>query len=356
MMQSERTLEDERYDAIVRRDSAGDRFFFAVRTTGVFCRPTCAARTPLRENVAFFETPQDARNAGFRACKRCLPDRPSAEPLADEIDRACRTIDTSETAPALAELAAQAGVSPFHFQRAFKKRIGITPKRYAMARRDRTFEAGLAERETSVTQTALDAGFPSSAAVYATSRVVKGMLPQTYRSRGEGERIDYDTVRTSLGWLLIAITERGICALELGDDVSTLESALRERFAAASIAAAGAAHRAAIAAAVEVVEGRQHAESIPLDIRGNAFQQRVWQELRLIGLGRTRTYGEIAAAIGAPGSARAVGTAVGANTLAVAVPCHRVVRSDGKSGDYRWGRERKRTLLERERRAIDGPV
>ena len=340
--------DDERYAAIARRDPEAG-FFFAVRTTGVYCRARCAARTPLRRNVTFFFTPDAAKAAGFRPCKRCRPDSASADALAEVIDAACRSLEGSDEALSLTGLAANAGVSAFHFQRAFKKRVGVSPKQYQLGIRERRLEAAL-ERASSVTEAALDAGFASSTGMYESGGVATSMRPRTYRSRGAGERIAYATTRTSLGWLLIAATPRGICALDLDDDVEALEKRLRERFAAATLVAADAKLTNAMTSAIAVIEGHQTGADLPLDIRGSAFQRRVWQELRTTAPGMTRTYAEIATAIGAPASARAVGNAIGSNALAVAIPCHRIVRGDGAVGGYRWGIER--VLLERERKTL----
>ena len=343
--------DDARYAALARRDAQRADFFFGVRTTGIYCRPTCPARTPLRKNVAFYDTREAAERAGMRPCKRCRPDAPTADALADAIDGACRALDRTQEPIALGALAAAANVSPFHFQRAFKKRVGVSPKQYAVARRERALEVALVAANT-VTDAALDAGFSSGAAMYESTGLAASMRPRAYRDGGKGERIAYAIAYTDLGWLLVASTARGVCRLDLDDDRAALAVRLHARFPQAKIVADDALLSNAVAAAIVVISGRDSSADLPLDIRGTAFQRRVWQELRAIPAGATRTYAQIAAAIGAPSATRAVAGAIGRNELAVAIPCHRVVRGDGDLGGYRWGVERKGAILARERKEV----
>jgi AraC family transcriptional regulator of adaptative response/methylated-DNA-[protein]-cysteine methyltransferase len=321
---------------------------FAVRTTGIYCRPNCRSRLPLRSNVRFYTEPALAESAGYRACKRCAPAQAqSPEPALEIVHAACRQIEMAETPPPLAELAAAAGLSPFHFHRVFKKTVGVTPKQYAAAHRLDRFRAGL-DAKRAVTDALYDAGFGSASRASEYADAGLGMTATTYRAGGAGERIAFATAPSSLGLVAVAATERGVCAIEFADDVPTFESALRARFARADVREDDAVLRAALAAIVRHIDRPSEALDLPMDIRGTAFQQRVWQELRRIPLGATATYAEVAAAIGAPRAVRAVGSACANNPVALAVPCHRVRRSDGGDGGYRWGIDRKRALLRNE--------
>jgi AraC family transcriptional regulator, regulatory protein of adaptative response / methylated-DNA-[protein]-cysteine methyltransferase len=344
--------DEQRYQAFVARDrSQRDAFVIGVVTTGVYCRAGCPARAPRRENVRFFETAGAARAAGLRACKRCRPDE--AAPRAAVIAaQACRTIEQAETAPALEALARQAGLSPFHFHRLFKAETGITPSAYAAQVKDRRAKAALNEG-ASVTAAVYDAGYGSSSRFYEAAGARFGMAPKAWRDRGRGEAIRVAVAPCSLGFVLVGATARGICAVELGDEPEALKADFARRFSGASVES-----DAELAALVETVVGlieqprrpkNGPTGSLPLDVRGTAFQERVWRALRDIPAGETRTYAELAAAIGAPKAVRAVGAACGANPVAVVTPCHRVVGSDGKLTGYRWGVERKKALLDRER-------
>lgn len=335
--------------AIVEKDAGFDGdFFYGVVTTGVYCRPSCAARRPRRENVRFFDSAKAAERAGFRACKRCRPDSLSPkERQAAAVAEACRIIETAERPPALKDLAAELGFSPYHFHRLFKKATGLTPKAYAKARREERMRTGV-QSSRSVTEAIYDAGYNSSGRFYERATDILGMKPSSRRARGRGETIRFAVGHCSLGSILVAATDRGICNITLGDDPEALLKAFQDEFANAELIGADPAFERLVSRVVGLVETPGFGENLPLDIRGTTFQQRVWAALRKIPPGETATYSDVAASIGAPGSARAVARACAANRLAVAIPCHRVVRSDGSLSGYRWGVERKRALLERE--------
>lgn len=342
--------DDDRWSAVCARAAGDQDFVYAVRTTGIYCRPGCASRRPHRENVAFFADGAAAETAGFRPCLRCRPGQAVPSPLAEAIAQACRTIETAETPPVLAELAAEAGVSPFHFLRRFKAAVGLTPAAYARARRAERMRQALQETG-SVTGAIYEAGFSSSGRFYETSNRSLGMKPTAYRNRGRGEAIRYAFGEAWSGQVLVAATDRGVCAITLGDDRDALLQDLKQRFGEAELAPAGPDFQATVNQVLALVAAPGGAHALPLDIRGAAFQQRVWQALMQIPAGSTASYTEVAAAIGAPKSARAVARACAGNSLALAVPCHRVVRADGSLSGYRWGVERKRAILEREKRA-----
>jgi AraC family transcriptional regulator of adaptative response/methylated-DNA-[protein]-cysteine methyltransferase len=341
--------------AVLARDGGADgRFFYAVTTTGIYCRPGCASRLPRREHVRFFAEAAAAEAAGFRPCKRCRPAESSAAArhLA-AIERACALLRDSETVPSLDRLAAAAGMSRYHFHRVFKQLTGTTPREYARARRLDRFADALAAGQ-SVAASVYAAGFGSSSRAYEEAPQGLGMTPGKRRRGGGGETIRFVTVATPLGWALVAATHRGLCMTALADDRDSLVAQLRARFPAASLVAEDAQLREWAERIVQFIARPQADLDLPLDIRGTAFQARVWRALRKIPPGRTASYAEIAAAIGAPGAVRAVARACAANRLAVLVPCHRVVRSDGGLGGYRWGIEKKRALLARERAAASG--
>ena len=339
---------DARWEAVSQRDPRADgAFLYAVRTTGIYCRPTCHSRLPRRENVSFYETPADAERVGFRACKRCSPHVRSPEaPHAEAIARARRRIETAETPPTLADLAAQDGLSPFHFQRVFKRLTGLSPKQYAIAHRERQLRATL-ERGQPVTAALYNAGYGSASRAYGDAPGTLGMTPGAYSAGGAGELVRYGVTTSSLGQVLVAATERGLCAIELGDDERTLLTRLTQRFPKARLERGGIVIEAALGAVAGLIDSPHTAPPppLPLDLRGTAFQRRVWEALRAIPPGGTVTYAELAAQLGQPRAARAVAQACGANTLAVAVPCHRVVGARGALRGYRWGLERKRALL-----------
>ena len=344
--------DDQRWRAVLDRDPAADgAFVYAVETTGVYCRPTCPSRRPLRANVAFYEDGAAARRAGYRPCKRCRPDAqaPAARQAA-RIAEACRLIETAESEPSLSDLAATAGMSHFHFHRLFKAATGVTPKAYAAARRAEKLRHALA-RSGSVTEAVYDAGFNSSGRFYAAAAPLLGMPPKNFRAGGKDAVIRFALGECSLGTILVAATERGVCAISLGDDPEALLRALQDRFPRAELIGGDRDFETLVAKVVGLVERPAERADLPLDIRGTAFQQRVWRALTQIPPGTTLSYTELAHRVGAPKAVRAVAGACAANTLAVAIPCHRVVRNDGTISGYRWGVERKRTLLEREARA-----
>ena len=343
------TERDPRWAAVVARSAGAEgTFFYSVRTTGVYCRPTCASRLARPENVRFHATREDAERAGFRPCKRCKPDRASlADQHAAQVTRACRLIETSDSVPSLDELAQEAGMSPFHFHRVFKAVTGLTPKAYAAAHRGKRVRAELG-RTDSVTAAIYESGYNSNGRFYDESRKVLGMTPSDYRAGGAGAEIRFAIGECSLGSILVARSERGVCAILLGDDPDALARELQDRFPRATLIGGDAEFERVVAQVVGFVEAPGVGLDLPLDVRGTAFQQRVWRALREIPAGSTATYSEIAARIGAPKSVRAVAGACAANTLAVAIPCHRVIRSDGGLSGYHWGVERKRALLRRE--------
>lgn len=341
---------ERRWAAVLERDAAADgAFVYAVRSTGVVCRPGCPSRTPARRNVAFFDSLDEAQRAGYRPCKRCTPgERSPRERFAAQVVRACRRLETEQPEPTLEALAAEAGLSRAHFQRAFKRAVGLTPKQYARTKRAERFRDHLAHAG-SVTEAIYAAGFGSSSRAYESAGL--GMTPSAYRDGAAGMALRYGTARCSLGWLVVAVSERGVCAIEFGDDPEELGAGLRTRFPGARLEAGGRAFEAVVEQVVAFVEAPAGGLELPLDIRGTAFQKRVWDALRQVPPGRTIGYAELAARIGRPEAARAVAGACAANALAVAIPCHRVVRADGGLSGYRWGVERKRALLERERGA-----
>ena len=344
--------DDDRYAAVSRRDGACDgRFFYGVRTTGVYCRPSCAARLALRKNVSFHPSCEAAEGAGFRACKRCRPNEASQqERHADIVRHACRMIDGAEEVPALEEIARKVGVSPFHFHRLFKQVTGVTPKGYADARRAARLQEGLGSAGT-VTNAIYDAGFNAPSRFYEEAAERLGMTPGAYRKGGIDASIHFAVAQCSLGAILVATTGKGVCAIAFGDDPDRLVRGLQDRFPKAELVGGDAEFEKLVAQVVGFVEAPSQGLDLPLDIRGTAFQQRVWEALRAIPAGTTATYARIAAEIGAPAAVRAVAQACATNTLAVAIPCHRVVRSDGALSGYRWGVERKRALLDREAQA-----
>jgi AraC family transcriptional regulator of adaptative response/methylated-DNA-[protein]-cysteine methyltransferase len=341
--------DEARWQAVVERDAGADgRFFYSVKTTGVYCRPSCSSRLPLRRNVEFYASATEAEAAGFRPCKRCSPAGASrAEEHAAAIAKACRLIEGSVAIPKLDELAWAVGLSTFHFHRLFKGITGVTPKDYAKAHRTRRVRQSLNERH-SVTEAIYEAGFGSSSRFYENSAQTLGMTPTSYRKGGEGTRIRFAVGECSLGSVLVAATETGVCAITLGDEPEVLLRDLQDRFPKAVLIGGDAEFELTVAQVIGFIEAPKTAFALPLDIRGTAFQQKVWKALREIPVGTTLSYSEIAERIGAPKSVRAVASACAANHIAVAIPCHRVVRNDGNLSGYRWGVERKRSLLARE--------
>jgi AraC family transcriptional regulator of adaptative response/methylated-DNA-[protein]-cysteine methyltransferase len=342
---------EECWAALASRDSSADgAFVYAVRTTGVYCRPGCGSRIPRRENVAFYETIAEAETAGFRPCKRCRPTEAVGERHVAAIGRACALIRARDALPTLSELADAAGISRFHFHRVFKQITGATPREWGKAHRLDRLAARLDAGEN-VAEAVYGSGFGASSRAYEAAPNGLGMTPGARRHGGRGETIRFTIVETGLGWALVAATGRGICMTALGDERAPLEAELRRRFPAALIWPADAALTAWAEEIVRFITRPEAQPDLPLDIRGTAFQAQVWRALQKIPPGRTATYREIAAALGRPRAVRAVAQACASNKLALLVPCHRVVRSDGDLAGYRWGIERKRALIAREREA-----
>ncbi|QBR72821.1 bifunctional DNA-binding transcriptional regulator/O6-methylguanine-DNA methyltransferase Ada [Beijerinckiaceae bacterium] len=344
---------DPRWQAVATRDRRFDgQFYYSVKTTGVYCRPSCAARLARPENVAFHLTREDAGRAGFRPCKRCKPDQPAlSEQQAAKMVAICRSIESADEVPTLDALAQTAGLSPSHFHRLFKAVTGLTPRAYATAHRAQRVRAELARGDSSVTEAIYGAGFNSNGRFYESSNEILGMTPTAYRAGGANTKICFAIGECSLGSILVARSEKGICAILLGDDPDTLARDLQDRFPNAELIGGDTEFEALVAKVVGFVEAPATGLDLPLDVRGTAFQQRVWQALREIPAGKTVSYADVAKRIGAPKSVRAVAGACAANAIAVAIPCHRVVRTDGALSGYRWGVARKRALLDRERTA-----
>ncbi len=342
--------DDDRWAAVVRRDCAADGvFYYSVRTTGVYCRPSCAARLPRRENVCFHASCEEAEQAGFRPCKRCRPNEsPLAERQAASVAAACRAIEQAETIPSLDALAKTVGMSRFHFHRLFKALTGVTPKAYADAHRARRVRDELG-RGATVTEAIYGAGFNSNGRFYAASSDHLGMTPTAFREGGLGESIHFAIGACWLGAILVAATSKGVCAIMLGEDPGALARDLQNRFPRAHLVGGDREFERLVARVVGFIEAPARGFDLPLDIRGTAFQRRVWEMLRAIPPGKTASYAEIAARLGKPSAARAVAGACAANALAVAIPCHRVVAANGELAGYRWGVGRKRRLLDRER-------
>ncbi len=343
------TVSDPRWAAVMARDPAADgKFFYSVNTTGVYCRPTCAARLARPENVRFHATCQDAEAAGFRACKRCKPGQPSlAEHNAATIAAACRIIEQAETMPGLEHLAQQVGLSTYHFHRLFKQVTGLTPRQYAAACREQRLRNQLIQGGK-VTEAIFDAGYQASSRFYANADAVLGMAPSRYRAGGASTVIRFAIGECALGPILVAQSERGVCAILMDDSPEQLVRDLQDRFPQANLIGGDQQFEQLVATVVGFVEAPGIGLDLPLDVRGTAFQQRVWQALRAIPPGQTATYSQIAERIGSPTAVRAVAGACAANAIAVAIPCHRVVRTDGSLSGYRWGVQRKRALLDLE--------
>jgi len=343
--------EQQCWQAILRRDPAGDgRFWYGVRTTGIYCRPSCASRQPKRENVEFFALPAAARQRGFRPCRRCRPDDAEvSDPQVELVERICRLLDTNLAEnPDLAFLSRQVGMSESHLQRVFKKLLGISPRRYLEARRSDLFKSGVRQGR-SVADAMYEAGYGSSSRLYEKAAERIGMTPAVYRKGGQGMKIVYTVVQSPLGWLLVAVTNRGICWVKLRDDREQLEDRLREEFPRAEIRRDDTHLRSQVEVVLECLDGKAPRGDLPLDVRGTAFQIRVWEELRRIPHGQTASYKEVAARIGRPNAYRAVANACATNPVAILTPCHRVIREDGGLGGYGGGVERKRELLAKER-------
>lgn len=344
--------DDQRWRAVQQRDKAANgAFIYGVATTGVYCRPDCTSRQPNRENVRFFEQQSAATAAGYRACKRCQPDKTaSVHPHSETVMAACRTIESAESPPSLEALAKRANLSPGHFQRVFKSLIGLTPKQYEKAYREQSLRRNLAVAKN-ITYSIHDAGYQSSAQLYRDTHATLGMTPSQRIAGAPGELIEFAVGECSLGNVLVAASENGVCAIALGDDPQELVEQLQRDFSDAELLPGQNAFENRVANVVGIIDEPERTHDIALDIRGTAFQKKVWEALLAIRPGQTVNYSDIAAAIGRPKSVRAVANACGSNRLAVAIPCHRVIRSDGSIAGYRWGVERKQALLKREAKA-----
>jgi AraC family transcriptional regulator of adaptative response/methylated-DNA-[protein]-cysteine methyltransferase len=325
-------------------------FVYAVRSTGVYCRPSCPSRRPLRDRVQFFATPADARSAGFRPCQRCQPDA-EHDPVTALVEQAQHYIETHlEESLSLADLGAALHVSPFHLQRIFKRQTGLSPRQYADAHRRERFKARL-KAGADVLTAGFEAGYRSSSSLYEHAQATLGMTPAAYRRGGQGMSITYRISPSALGYLLVAATDRGVCAVSLGDTEGRVEQALKEEYPAATVVRDDAALDEWVTPLLRYLSGQSAAPAVLVDVPGTPFQQRVWRALQEIPPGSTPSYGSIARIIGEPGAARAVARACATNPAALVIPCHRVVREDGAMGGYRWGIERKRRLLALERKA-----
>ena len=344
--------DDARYAALVARDKSLDGvYYYGVRTTGVFCKPSCGARVPNRANVSFHETIEDAFAAGFRPCKRCQPDAAGADLHTQVVTAVCRLIDDTiaadQPAPTLEALARRTGFSPFHLHRVFKKATGVTPRGYAAGARARKLRENLGDSRT-VSEAVHEAGYSSSSRFYERSTQRLGMTPTRAKRGGDGETIRFAVGESSLGPILVAATEKGVCAIQFDNDPQELVHGLERRFPNAQLIGDDLQFADVVARVVAFVEAPSGGLDLPLDIRGTAFQERVWAALTTIPLGRTMTYSQLANAIGKPSAVRAVASACAANELAIAIPCHRVIRASGELAGYRWGIERKSAILERE--------
>lgn len=341
--------DDERWLAVIEKDKTADgKFFYSVKTTGVFCLPSCPSRPALRKNVAFYDTLENAEQAGFRACKRCWPKGPTlAEEQAVAVAKICRLIEAAEETPPLESLAKSAGMSRYHFHRVFKTLVGVTPKVYAMAHRSQRVREKLSRR-SSVTAAIYDAGFRSNSRFYEKSSETLGMTPTNFRNGGADTTIRFAVGECSLGSVLVAASEKGVCAIAFGEDPNALVKNLQDQFPKALLIGGDKTFELTVARVIGFIEAPQTGLDLPLDVRGTAFQQKVWRALREIPVGSTVSYTEIAHRIGAPKAVRAVASACGSNTIAVAIPCHRVLRRNGDLSGYRWGVQRKSALIKRE--------
>ena len=333
------------WDAVAARDRSMDGvFYYAVLSTGIYCRPSCPSKRPRRQNVVFFRASTAAEHAGFRPCKRCKPDTAATDPNAQLVEKVCRYIETHPDEPVTLEaLSRSLGISPFYLQRTFKARTGITPRAYADSKRLNSLKAGLREGH-SVTRSMYDAGYGSSSRLYERASSQLGMTPSRYRKQGAGETIHFAIAATPIGRMLLAATERGICSIRFGDSAENLEREVRVEYPKAEIVRSDRKLGEQVKALRAIIAGEQTA-ALPLDIQATAFQRRVWEELQAIPRGETKSYSKIAADIGHPKAARAVARACATNPVAIAIPCHRVVRENGAMGGYRWGVERKKKLL-----------
>jgi AraC family transcriptional regulator of adaptative response/methylated-DNA-[protein]-cysteine methyltransferase len=341
--------QDPRWAQVAARDAAADgSFVFSVRSTGIYCHPSCAARRPLPDHVRFHATPAEAEAAGFRPCRRCRAELPPLrQRRAALVAEACRLLDAAEEVPDLPALAGGLGVSPSHFHRLFREVTGLTPGAYAAAARASRLREALPAART-ITEAIYDAGYGSGSRVYESAHALLGMTPTAWRAGGTDAAIHFAVGECSLGSILVARSGKGVCAILMGEDPDELLRDLQDRFPRAELIGGDAGFEALVAQVVGLVEAPGTGLDLPLDLRGSTFQQRVWRALQAIPPGSTASYAEVALRIGQPGAARAVASACAANAVAVAIPCHRVVRGDGSLSGYRWGVERKRALLARE--------
>jgi AraC family transcriptional regulator of adaptative response/methylated-DNA-[protein]-cysteine methyltransferase len=338
-----------KWQQVMARDARQDgRFVFAVRTTGIYCRPSCPSRRPRRDSVEFFADPKLAEHAGYRACLRCKPTEISSQAQAVAVAR--QMLDHADDAVTLAELSKRVGLSPFHLQRLFKRATGLSPREYQAARRMENVKSSLRKGDD-VTTALYEAGFGSPSRLYEKAPQQLGMTPGEYRRGGAGAKIRFAIVGTPLGRMLVAATERGLCAVRFGETVAELERDLRSEFHAAELHRDDKALREYVDPLLAAIRGENTTVDLPLDVRATAFQKKVWDQLRQIPRGETRSYTDIAREIGSPAAVRAVARACASNPVAITVPCHRVVRGDGELAGYRWGIERKKKLLENERRS-----
>ena len=346
MLKAQPKTDDHRWDAVVSRDEASDgKFVFAVSSTGVYCRPSCPSKRPRRENVSFFARPQEAEHAGFRECLRCRPRALAGNPRQQQVKAICRYIEQHLDEPlTLTKLGEQFGQSPFHLQRTFKAVLGITPKEYANSRRMHDFRQNL-KAGHSVTRAMHDAGYSSTSRLYSRTASELGMEPAKYRRGAIAAPIRYTCADSPLGRMLIARTEKGICSIQFADRDEELEQGLKQEFPYAVRRRDDEAMSELASHVVRAIGGAEPASSLPLDIRATAFQRRVWSYLQSIEFGGTRSYSDVARAIRRPSAVRAVARACATNPVAVVIPCHRVRRSNGDMGGYRWGVGRKETLL-----------
>ncbi|MEH1849302.1 MAG: bifunctional DNA-binding transcriptional regulator/O6-methylguanine-DNA methyltransferase Ada [Nostoc sp.] len=351
-LQQTSVLSETLWEAVLNRDPSFEgKLFYGVRSTGIYCRAICPSRRPNRNQVCFFESVQEAEIAGFRPCKRCQPQFQTVpNPAKTKVLTACRYIEAQvDHIPTLSELSSQVGMSPSYLQKVFKQRIGVSPFQYADALRSQRLKQRLQEGEE-IAHAVYDTGYGSSSQLYEKAPKQLGMTPKTYQQAGKTISIVYAIAPCPLGYLLVATTEKGICAVKLGDEADKLKHTLIKEFHQAQIMRDDQTHKEWIQAILDLIAGGKAHLDLPLDVRGTAFQKQVWQALQKIPYGETRTYTDIAHDIVKPQAVRAVGNACGANPIALIVPCHRVLRSDGSVGGYRWGIERKQKLLIQESR------
>ncbi len=347
--------EDSYWKAVAEKDRSADGlFFYAVKTTGVFCRPGCSSRLPKRDNVEFYTSCDSAKAAGYRPCLKCRPDTQSKETeIEQKIVRACRMIETSESQLTLKDLAEDVKLSTYHFHRLFKRIIGVTPKQYAINHRAGKFAEKLPD-SPSITDAIYDSGYSSSSGAYTQQKKRLSMMPKVYKQGAAGMTITYGLAECFLGWVIVAATDLGVCSIEIGEDPIALPKLLQKRFPKAQLVQAGEGFTALLAEVIDYIASPAREHTIPLDIQGTAFQQQVWAILQQIEPGETVSYTEVAERMGRPSAVRAVATACAANKIAVIIPCHRVITKEGKISGYRWGVERKKQLLDMERRTHGG--